>query len=71
MRAVAEAQAAGVSQRRAARALGLSARTLQRWQQAPGCPHRGGNPRPWNALLPGEQALVAEVVARRDLADLS
>lgn len=71
MRPVAEAQAAGVSQQQAAQALGLSVRTLQRWPRAPEQPKRGGNPRPGNALLPAEQALGAETVAHRDLADLS
>jgi transposase InsO family protein len=68
--AVAEAQAAGVSQKRGAQALGLSARTLQRWQRAGAPPRRrGGNPRPWNALLPEEHGLIVAAVARRDLAD--
>lgn len=71
MNAVAEAQATGMSQTKAAQALGLSVRTLERWQQTPKSPRRRGNSRPWNALLPEERALVAEVVARRDCADLS
>ena len=71
MNAVADAQAAGMSQMKAAQVLGLSVRTLERWQQAPERPRRRGNPWPWNALLPEERALVAEVVARRDCVDLS
>ena len=67
---MAEARETGVSQQRAAQALGLSARTLQRWQRVPAPAHRrGGNPRPWNALLPEEHGLIAMVVARRELAD--
>lgn len=71
MNAIAEAQAAGMSQTKAAQVLGLSGRTLERWQQPPRLPRRRGNARPWNALLPEERALVAEVVACRDGADLS
>ncbi len=71
MNAIAEAQAAGLSQTKAAQVLGLCGRTLERWQQPPRLPRRRGNARPWNALLPEERALVAEVVARRDCADLS
>jgi hypothetical protein len=66
---VADARAAGLRQASAAQALGLSPRTLQRWQQGRRPPCRAGNPRPWNALLPQEHALIAAVVARRDLAD--
>lgn len=69
MAAVKEAQQAGVSQKKAARTLGLSARTLQRWQHAPRPVRRRGNPRPWNALLPEEHKLLGAGVARRDLAD--
>jgi hypothetical protein len=65
-----EAQAAGLSQRKAAKVLGLGARTLQRWQRgATPTRSRGGNPRPWNALLPHEHALIVAVVASSDLAD--
>lgn len=71
MNAVAEAQAVGMSQTKAAQVLGLSGRTLERWQQTPRHPRRRGNSHPWNALLPEERALVAEVVARQDSADLS
>ena len=71
MTAIGAAQAAGMSQTKAAQVLGLSVRTLERWQQAPQNPRHRGNPRPWNALLPEERAIVAEVVARRDCADLS
>lgn len=60
-----------MSQTKAAQVLGLSVRTLERWQQTPGNPRRRGNSRPWNALLPEERAIIAEVVARRDCADLS
>nr|MBI3613129.1 transposase family protein [Nitrospirota bacterium] len=60
-----------MTQRKAAEILGLSGRTLERWRQALGDPRRRGNPRPWNALLPEERALIAEVVARRETADLS
>lgn len=71
MTAVTEARAAGLSQAQAAWVLGLSARALQRWQQGPSeGSRRAGNPRPWNALLPEEHKLIAETVARRDLADL-
>lgn len=66
---MADARAAGLRQASAAQALGLSPRTLQRWQQGRRPPCRAGNPRPWNALLPQEHALIAAVVARRDLAD--
>lgn len=72
MAAVREAQAGGLSQQQAAHALGLSARTLQRWQRAPSpTRRRGGNPRPWNALLPEEHKCLGAIGARRDLADLS
>ena len=71
MRVVAEAKQIGLSQAKAAQALGLSIRTLERWQQAPRSSRHRGNPRPWNALLPEERTLLAVVVARRDLADLS
>lgn len=68
--AVREAQQSGLSQEQAARALGLSARTLQRWQCGPvPSQRRRGNPRPWNALLPEEHGLIVAVVARRELAD--
>jgi len=60
-----------MSQTKAAQVLGLSVRTLERWQQTPRPPRCRGNSRPWNALLPEEWAIVAEVVARRDCADLS
>ncbi len=60
-----------MSQTKAAQLLEVSSRTLQRWQRAPLPPRRRGNPRPWNTLLPEERTLIAEVVARRDLADLS
>ena len=57
--AVREAQQSGLSQEQAARALGLSARTLQRWQCGPvPSQRRRGTPRPWNALLPEEQGLL-------------
>ncbi len=72
MAAVREARAAGLSQHQAAQALGLSARSLQHWQHVPRPTQRcGGNPRPWNALLPEEHKLLGAIVARRDLADLS
>lgn len=60
-----------MSQVKAAQVLGLSVRTLERWQQAPVPSRCRGNPRPWNALLPEERALIAELVARREAADLS
>lgn len=61
-----------MSQAKAAEILGLSVRTLERWSHEPASPGRGGgNPRPWNSLLPAERAIIQEVVARRDLADLS
>ncbi len=65
MRVVAEAKQVGLSQGKAAQALGLSVRALEWWQQAPRPSRRRGNPRPWNALLPAEHAPVAEVVPRR------
>ncbi|MFQ5845392.1 MAG: DDE-type integrase/transposase/recombinase [Planctomycetota bacterium] len=60
-----------MSQAKAAAVLGLSGRTLERWQRGAEAPTPRGRRRPWNALLPEERAIIAEVVARRDGADLS
>ncbi|MEK6716865.1 MAG: hypothetical protein AABZ16_05195, partial [candidate division NC10 bacterium] len=67
---MAEAQVTGLNQAKAAQALGLSARSLQRWRRPPTLtPRRRGNLRPWNALLPEEHRLIVAAVARRELAD--
>ena len=60
-----------MSQAKAARLLGVSPRTLERWQRGPTSTGRSGNRRPWNTLRPDEQRILAAVVARRECADLS
>ncbi|NIT79261.1 MAG: hypothetical protein GWN12_17110, partial [Thermoplasmata archaeon] len=59
----------GLSRTRAAEALNVSLRTLERWEAGPraGARARAGNPIPHNALLPEEHTLIRELVASEQL----
>ena len=63
----------GLDRTKAAAALNVSLRTLERWEAGPkGEPRaRGGNPSPHNAILPEDRDLIREIVASEDLVILS
>jgi transposase InsO family protein len=71
--AVAESQAQGARLRAACAAVGLSARTLERWRSDPGAEdgRHGPNHRPANALSDLEQARAAAVMTSPEYAGLS
>jgi putative transposase len=58
---------------RAAKALNVSLRTLERWEgwDPAHLKPRGGNPRPHNALLPEERRLIRELVEAPELVALA
>jgi len=71
--AVAEAQQDGARLTAACRIVGLSARTIQRWRQAPAADDRRCGPRyrPGNALSVHEQAQVVSLLTSREYGHLS
>jgi len=69
---VAEAMSQGLTQKRACEVLGLSPRTLQRWQQSDGQDKVATPPpRPYNALLPAESKAVEAIIRSPQHADMS
>ena len=70
--AIAEAQSAGARLAPVCRVVGISARTVQRWQQQPDGDDRrcGPHRRPPNALSPTEQAQIVRVMASSTYAHL-
>ena len=70
--AIAEAQSAGARLAPACRVVGISARTVQRWQQQPDGDdqRRGPHQRPPNALSPTEHEQIVRVMASSQYAHL-
>ena len=70
---IAEAVASGARRFRACEVLGISIRTLQRWEREPGCGDRRAGPRgtPKNALSEAERALIVAVATSPTYRDLA
>jgi len=68
---VQEGMAQGLSQEKACQVLGISPRTIQRWQNPPGEKPARSRPRPYNALSPQEGAAVMAIIRSEKHSDQS